>query len=86
MGIPQSQVRIEETERTTDRYLGMTLPRQVLPHQTYLVTRRCIGRRFLLRPDDALNNVFVYCLGLAARKYGVQLHALSVMSNLRIPG
>jgi putative transposase len=59
----------------------MTLPRQVLPHQTYLVTRRCIGRRFLLRPDDALNNVFVYCLGLAARKYGVQLHALSVMSN-----
>jgi len=59
----------------------MTLPRQVLPNQTYLVTRRCIGRRFLLRPDDALNNVFVYCLGVAAAKYDVQLHALSAMSN-----
>jgi REP element-mobilizing transposase RayT len=59
----------------------MTLPRCVLPHQTYLVTRRCIGRRFLLRPDEALNNVFVYCLGLAATKYGVQVHALSAMSN-----
>jgi len=59
----------------------MTLPRCVLPHRTYLVTRRCIGRRFLLRPDDALSNVFVYCLGLAAAKYGVQVHALSAMSN-----
>ena len=59
----------------------MTLPRRVLPDRTYLVTRRCIGRRFLLRPDGALNNLFVYCLGRAAKKYGVQLHALSVMSN-----
>jgi REP element-mobilizing transposase RayT len=59
----------------------MTLPRRVLPDQTYLVTRRCIGRRFLLRPDDALNNVFVYCLGLAATKYGVEVHALGAMSN-----
>lgn len=59
----------------------MTLPRQVLPNQTYLVTRRCIGRRFLLRPDDAVNNLFVYCLGVAAKKYGVQVHALSAMSN-----
>jgi len=56
-----------------DRYPGMTLPRRVLPAQTYLVTRRCIGRRFLLRPDDGLNNVFVYCLGLAATKYGVRI-------------
>jgi putative transposase len=59
----------------------MTLPRRVLPAHTYLVTRRCIGRRFLLRPDDALNNVFVYCLGRAAEKYGVQIHALCAMSN-----
>lgn len=59
----------------------MTLPRRVLPHTTYLVTRRCIGRRFLLRPDGPLNNAFVYCLGRAASKYGVQIHALSVMSN-----
>ena len=64
-----------------DRYPGMTSPRQVLPARTYLVTRRCIGRRFLLRPDDALTNLFVYCLAMAAKKYGVQVHALGSMSN-----
>ena len=61
--------------------MGMTLPRCVLAQQTYLVTRRCVGRRFLLRPDGALNNAFLYCLGLAARKYGVEVHGLCAMSN-----
>lgn len=59
----------------------MTLPRQVLPNATYLVTRRCIGRRFLLRPDSRVNNIFVYCLALAVEKYGIQLHAACAMSN-----
>jgi len=59
----------------------MTLPRCVLPQQTYLVTRRCLGRRFLLRPDEALNNAFLYCLALAAHKYGVEVHGLCAMSN-----
>lgn len=56
-----------ETRQRDDRYVGMSLPRRVLPNRTYLVTRRCIGRRFPLRPDDALNNAFVYCLALAAK-------------------
>ncbi len=59
----------------------MSLPRPVLPKTTYMLTRRCIGRRFLLRPDSAINNIFVYCLALAAEKYGVELHAACVMSN-----
>jgi REP element-mobilizing transposase RayT len=46
-----------------------------------MVTRRCLGRRFLLRPDGAINNIFTYCLALAAEKYGVELHAACVMSN-----
>jgi REP element-mobilizing transposase RayT len=46
-----------------------------------LVTRRCIGRRFLLRPDDALTNAFLYCLALAARKYHISVHAFCAMSN-----
>lgn len=61
--------------------MGMTLPRRVLPKTTYLVTRRCLGRRFLLRPDPALNHLFLYCLALGTRRYGIALHALSVMSN-----
>ena len=59
----------------------MSLPRSVLPNTTYMLTRRCLGRRFLLRPDGAINNIFVYCLALAAEKYGVELHAACVMSN-----
>ncbi len=59
----------------------MTLPRRVVPNATYLVTRRCLGRRFLLRPDRILNQVFVYCLARAAEKHGVEVHALGVMSN-----
>lgn len=64
-----------------DRQEGMTLPRQVLPSTTYLVTRRCIGRRFLLRPDPSLNNAFLYCLARAADKYGIMVHAVCAMSN-----
>ena len=59
----------------------MTLPRCVLAQHTYLVTRRCLGRRFLLRPDGALNNALVYCVARAAHKYGVKVHALCAMSN-----
>jgi putative transposase len=40
-----------------------------------------MGRRFLLRPDDLLNNAFVYCLALAAEKHRVSVHALCAMSN-----
>lgn len=35
----------------------------------------------MLRPDDPLNNLFVYCLGLAAKKHGVEVHAVCAMSN-----
>jgi REP element-mobilizing transposase RayT len=59
----------------------MTLPRCVIADNTYLVTRRCIGRRFLLRPDDALNKAFRYCLARAAHKYEVEVHAFCTMSN-----
>ena len=59
----------------------MSLPRPVVPNTTYLVTRRCLGRRFLLRPDAALNQLFLYCLALGAQKYGIAVHGLSVMSN-----
>ena len=59
----------------------MTLPRCVLPNTTYLVTRRCIGRRFLLRPDRSINNIFTYCLTRAVERFGVELHAACVMSN-----
>ncbi len=59
----------------------MTAPRQVLPGATYLVTRRCTQRHFLLRPGRLVNEVFLFILALAARRYGVRLHAYCVLSN-----
>ena len=44
----------------------MSKPRQILPGQFYLLNRRCTQRQFLLRPDDATNNAFLYCLAVAA--------------------
>jgi REP element-mobilizing transposase RayT len=59
----------------------MTAPRQVLPGTTYLVTRRCAHRQYLLRPGRVTSEVFRYVLALAARRFGVQIHALCVLSN-----
>ena len=59
----------------------MTLPRRIIPNATYLVTRRCTQRLFLLKPSPRTTTVFVYCLAVAAQKTGVQVHAVAVLSN-----
>jgi REP-associated tyrosine transposase len=59
----------------------MTAPRNVLPGTTYLVTRRCAQREFLLRPSDVTNSIFLYVLANAAKRFGVEVHAFCVMSN-----
>jgi REP element-mobilizing transposase RayT len=59
----------------------MTAPRQVLPGRTYLITRRCLLRGFFLRPDKLVNQLFAYVLAVAAKRYGVQVHAFCVLSN-----
>lgn len=59
----------------------MTQPRQILPGRSYLVTRRTAQRQFLLRPSRVTNDNVSYCLGLAAERTGVVLHAVCVMSN-----
>jgi hypothetical protein len=57
------------------------LPRQVLPRQFYLITRRCNQRQFLLRPDTATNNAFLYCLIAAALRCEVDVLLPCAMSN-----
>ncbi len=59
----------------------MSLPRQVLPGQTYMITRRCTQRQFLMRPDSATNNAFTYCLAEAAARHRVQVLFTVAMSN-----
>ena len=56
-------------------------PRPVIPGSVYMFTRRCSERRFFLRPDALVTNAFWYCLGWAAEKHGMILHAAVAMSN-----
>lgn len=59
----------------------MSLPRRVLPGQTLLIGRRCSERRHFLRPSALTRLLFFYLVGVAANRFGVQVHALLVMSN-----
>ncbi len=59
----------------------MTLPRRIVPGAFYLITRCCTQREFLLRPSATTNRIVSFCLALAARATGVQLHVVCVMSN-----
>lgn len=59
----------------------MTLPRQILREQFWLITRRCTQRQFLLRPDEATNNAFIYCLAVAAERYQIDVLMSQTESN-----
>jgi putative transposase len=59
----------------------MTAPRQILPNVTYLITRRCFDRMFLLVPSALVSSVFEYVLAVKAKEYGILLHAYCVLSN-----
>ena len=59
----------------------MSIPREVLPGRTYMITRRCTQRQFLMRPDDRTNNAFIYCLAVAAKRCGIRILFTAAMSN-----
>ncbi len=60
---------------------AMSLPREILPGVTYLITRRTLRRHMLFRPDEAINRFLVYLLAVSAHRYGLQVHALCAMST-----
>jgi hypothetical protein len=59
----------------------MGLPREVLPGRFLLVNRRCLERRFFLRPDAETNQIIWYCLALAAEHAGMDVLLPSFLSN-----
>jgi REP element-mobilizing transposase RayT len=59
----------------------MSAARQVIPGLFYLLTRRCTQRQFLLRPDSATNNAYLYCLIVAAQRFNVTVLMMCAMSN-----
>ena len=40
----------------------MTWPRRIVPGTTYLLTRRCTQRRFMLVPRGIVPKLFGYCV------------------------
>lgn len=59
----------------------MSAPRFIVPGVTYLLTRRCFGRQFFLRPNRKLNQIFEFCLAVAAARSGCEIHAYCMLSN-----
>jgi len=59
----------------------MTPARCILPGRTYLISRRCTQRQFLLRPDKNTEQLYLYLLALAAERYDVEIVAFILMAN-----
>ncbi len=59
----------------------VTAPRQLLRGTTYLVSRRCTQREFLLKPSTLSKLIFKFVLAVAAARYGILIHAACVMSD-----
>lgn len=60
---------------------GMTLPRCVTAGMTVMITRRTLRRTQLLRPDPALRQLYLYCLAETAKRHGIRVHAVTLMST-----
>lgn len=50
----------------------MSFAREVLLGRTYMITRRCTQRQFLLRPDEETNNAYLYCLAVTAKRFRIE--------------
>lgn len=59
----------------------MSTPRQILPGIIYLLTRRCAQGQFFLRPSSQVNQIFLFCLAYAARRFRIRVHCFCVLSN-----
>ncbi len=59
----------------------MSQPRAIYANSTYMVTRRTTQRQFLLRPERDTNDTLKYILAIGTARYGIDLHAVMVMSN-----
>ena len=59
----------------------MTLPRNITPGRTVLLSRRTLRRHFLLRPDPELNELVLYLVAYYARKFGMRVGAITVISD-----
>jgi putative transposase len=59
----------------------MSLPRQIVPGDTWFITRRCTQRTSLLSPSTIVTAVFMYLLIYCAKQYGIMIHAACAMGT-----
>jgi putative transposase len=60
---------------------SVTLPRRIEPGLTFLVTRRTQRRTHLFRPDQQMNELFLYLLAVISSRHGVLVHGVTLMST-----
>ena len=56
----------------------MAIPRRILPGRTYLLTRRCIDRRYLLKPSPTVDQILLYALAVGSQRFGIEIHGFVV--------
>jgi len=59
----------------------MSHPRQIVPGNTYLITRRALRRHYLLRPEYLVNNLFIFFLAVLGAKYGIAINAFCILTD-----
>lgn len=59
----------------------MTLPRRIEPGMTVMITRRTQQRTHLFRPDEAMNELYLYLLAVLSHRHGVLVHGVTLMST-----
>jgi hypothetical protein len=59
----------------------MTTARYVCAGMTVMVTRRTLRRTHLFRPDAQTRQVYLYCLAVLAKRHGISVHAVMLMST-----
>jgi len=80
-GLDLTEVDLPQPNGRLRRNPHVSTPREVLPGRTYMITRRCTQRQFLMRPDRETNNAFIYCLAVAAERFGIRVLFTVAMSN-----
>lgn len=59
----------------------MTQPRCIQPGATVMITRRALRRTHLFRPDAELTRLYIYVLAVVAKRHGILVHAVVLMST-----
>jgi hypothetical protein len=59
----------------------MTPPREIIAGQTFEITSRAINRTFFFAPTGVITQLFMFLLGVYAKRRGVILYGVVLMSN-----